>query len=653
MTTPPTEEFLQRFFAPPNLAWPNADPDSQVAPTLMPFLRALTGRGECPAILPRRGGDPAAPTVVYVVCWDLAHAGRVRALLEASVAHHWCHFDGRVARLDPDDPIDRAVLDLVGPGTAFVLRPTTHTANATFRALRRLASTIGDAPLREAKLPRPIGRMLREFDLALAAGAVESSATLLHDIESYGGISLENVAFLQLRRLARLGKDAELLAHGSLPTLVYAEPPQLVREGVLAAWARANVARPLGPADIDTAVGAIQSARPDVAMLVNESAAVSTDPYVCTMCALVAIARRDSHLAEMVSANPGVDAVLVARLGIPRERPAGEPPEEPRGRVPEAPEAPPMEPANVESWLDWASRLGGPDARPLEAGQAQDWTPAWRVDADLADAVDALPEIATDDLLAGVAAFLDVDDMERPAPRTAVALMRRYLVEERFTPYDLSAISALLSLFLRSSPAGDAYREVLGDLRAFASKWVAVGTAAKAIDMADAVVCGPVDDNAARSDFVTTILSPLNQQKRRLPASLRRLAEMVTADVALDFNWTIPEPTSGEPSERPPWNQRVLLYSLDRGALARVEKAIGLQWPDLRVSTSSDKAGNPAVKQHARNADLVVMATRRATHAATGFIASNAGSALIRYPNGSGSASMLIAVENGLADLLE
>lgn len=198
MTLAP-DDFVSRFFGPPNGIWPNADPNHQIVSTIGPFLSALTKRGECPAILPRRD-LVALPTHLYVICWDTAHAGRVRSLLEAAVAHHWCPFDGRVARLDPTDPVERAILDLVGQGTTFVLRPTQKTANPTFRALQRMVGTLGATSLRTPTAARPVGRMLREFDLALASGAAETSLTLLKEIEGFGGISHENVAFLQIRR---------------------------------------------------------------------------------------------------------------------------------------------------------------------------------------------------------------------------------------------------------------------------------------------------------------------------------------------------------------------------------------------------------------------------------------------------------------------
>ncbi|MBO1903246.1 hypothetical protein J4H92_14975 [Leucobacter weissii] len=144
----------------------------------------------------------------------------------------------------------------------------------------------------------------------------------------------------------------------------------------------------------------------------------------------------------------------------------------------------------------------------------------------------------------------------------------------------------------------------------------------------------------------------LNQQKRRLDDALRDLAALVTADVGLDFDWSVPAPlerTSGDPESA--IALRILLYSLDGGTLARVQKAIGQRWPAVTVRTSSEKDGSPMLKQYARNADLVVVATRRAAHAATGCIADNAGSALVRYPDGAGSASMLRAVLAGIDEL--
>lgn len=652
MTLTP-DEFLGRFFAAPNTIWPDANPGHGIVATLRPFLTALSKRGECPVVLPRR--DLAAlPAEIYVICWETAHAGRVRALLEAAVAHHWCPFDGRVVALNPADSVHKAVLDFVGPGTTFVLRPPPDTASQTFRAITRLVGTLAEAPLRTPRLARPVGRMLREFDLALASGSAETSKTLLREIEGFGGISHENIAFLHIRRLSRLGQDKELLAHGSLSTLVYTEPPRVVREAVLGAWGRARILPVLAADGVEAALARVWEPGPDIPLLVDEHLAATSDDGVATVGALVALARADQVLAAVLAANAGVAAAVLDRLTsfLSTREPEPEPVPMPEQQAEPVPERKPEELAGPSSWLEWIAELGAPHLKSLSAGAADEWPPAWMVDADLAGAIDALDDLAVDDLLSSVACFLETDDPEHPAILTAAALINRYLLAECFGPADLGAICSLLQVFLRGAPRAAAYRDALDDIRSYAAQWVAVGTAVRAVDIADAAACGAAVDSDARTGFVATLLGPLNQQKRRLAAPLRALAALVCGDVGLDLDWQIP---ASEYDEAPPpttVDPFILLYSLDPGTLSRVKATIGVQWPQARVEVSSVKVGgDPALRQHARDADLIVIATRRAAHAATGYIADNAGAqAQIFYPDGSGTGSMIRAVETAVGE---
>ncbi|WP_375502618.1 protein DpdD [uncultured Jatrophihabitans sp.] len=667
MTVAPAESFLSRFFAPPNTTWPNTDPQHPAAKTLAPFLDALSKRGECPLVLPRReASGPAA--AYYVICWDTAHAGRMRPMLEAAVAHHWCPFDGRVATLKAKDPIDAAILDLFGPGTTYLLRPTPQTAGPAYAAIRRLVESLGDQPLRRPNLARPIGRMLREFDLALANGSAETSADLLREIEGFGGISHENLAYLQIRRLARLGQDRALLTHGSLPTIVYSEPPLLVREAVLAAWARANLILPLRAADLPNAVAALSAAQPDVAMLVDARLTNASDPDALAVGAVAAVARGDADLATAIAAtgtiSPDVFSERHQHVAAPLsdEQSATVESEsdvtadvEPSDTDAEAGVITVEQPPSPDSWLTWTEQLNTPHASEITLDQAQEWAPVWTVDTEFADAIDALPQMAIDTLLSSVATFLDADDFNRPAMKTAAALLSHYLIAERFGPNDLGAICALLEIVLRAAPPVALYRGTLEDLRSYAPQWVAASTAARVLDIADVVASGPHSDHDARTAFVAALLFPLHHLRHRLSPALRRLASLVASDVNLALAWDEPDVSEGSESgtSNKVFSGQVLLYSLDEGCLARAEKTAGLQWPSMRVHISSDKVGNAALRQHSRNADLIVLATRRAAHAATGFITDAASGALVRYADGSGSASMIRAIESGVAELVD
>lgn len=636
------DEFLLRFFGEGNSIWPGLDQNSPVARTMAPFLQALAYPGECPVVLPRRR-LVGLPSVIYVIGRDTAHAGRIRELLEASVAHHWVAFDGRVAVLDPKDSVDKAVLDFRGPGTTFVLKPKSQdAATATIRALRRLVDALTGRPLRTPTVVRPVGRMLSEFEVALSSGATEASAALLNEIESAGGISFENVAFLRVRRLSRLGREADLLADGSLSALVYTEPPYLVREAVLGAWARTKILPLLAQEGAQAALTAIADGDPDIAMLVDDTMRRTKDSDVAAVCALVARARGDQNLlaafgeAQTVPAPQASTAVEPVRDNVLQ---------------PEAHLAPTTT-AGPTSWLEWVAALADGADISLDVGTAETWSPAWTVDEELARAIDDLADLAEDSLLTGAAALLETDDFEHSAPETAAALINRYLLSERFDPADLTALCALLQIFIRSSPSPERYDELLGDIREYTSQWVSISTAVKVIDFADVVTCGPHGEQ--RDSFVSAVLGPLNAQKSRLSATLRALAAVISDELALGLDWTVAD-THGElqaaTDSAATLDPRVLIYSLDAGTLQRAKTAINLHWPKAIIEMSSDKVGSPGLKQHARNADVIVLATRRATHAATGFITSNASTtALIGYTDGSGSASMLRALESAIGE---
>ncbi|WP_020388787.1 hypothetical protein [Kribbella catacumbae] len=646
------DEFLLRFFGEGNSIWPGMDQNSPVAQTMAPFLQALAYPGECPVILPRRRLI-SLPSEIYVIGRDTAHAGRIRELLEASVAHHWVAFDGRVAVFDPTDALDKAVLDFRGPGTTFVLKPKSHdAAAATIRALRRLVHALAGRPLRTPTAVRPVGRMLSEFEVALSSGATDASATLLNEIESVGGISHENVAFLRVRRLSRLGREADLLADGSLSALVYTEPPYLIREAVLGAWARTKILPLLAHEGAEAALAAIADGDADIAMLVDDAMRRTTDSDVAAVCAIVAKARGDQGLLASFADGQTLTEPLVARStsrphpgsiagGLARDDLSQ------RGPVTE-----PTVTVGPTSWLEWVTALAGGADISLDVETADTWSPAWTVDKQLAHAMDDLADLAENNLLTGTAALLETDDLEHAAPETAAALINRYLLSERFDPADLTALCALLQIFIRSSPSHARYDQLLGDIREYARQWVSISTAVKVLDIADAVACGPHGEQ--RDSFVSALLGPLNAQKSRLSATLRGLAAAIADELSLGLDWTVAD-AHGElqavADSAAHLDPRVLIYSLDPGTLVRAKAAINRHWPKAFVETSSNKVGSPDLRQHARNADVIVLATRRATHAATGFITINASpTALIGYADGSGSASMLRALESTIGE---
>lgn len=651
--------FLAEFFAAPNASWPDCDPTHPAAGYLRPFIRALDIRGDCPLILPRREPTWVAP-ITYVICWDVSHSSRVRPLLEAAAAHAWVPFDGRVARLNQSDAVEASISSRVGAHCTYRLNPSATTHGALWKSLSRLVATLEARPPRTFVLPRPAGRMLREFEAALASGQAETSAALLREIDLVGGVSLENLAFLSVRRFSRLGKDAGLLAMPTLDAIATAEPPKLIRDAILTAWARQVLSQEnlIETDDISRNIELLRTHRPPIAVLVRDDSDQSWSADALPVVALIAIARNSASLAaNVLDQGEMLPEILRARLlGIATAAHAPiEPPRSDEALPRVEPESAPEEPAGQPaSWLEWVRHaLDNESIHPPDPDLAEAWEPIGLADQTVADTIDGAPDTAGDAILAMAGTFIDADQYMHPAWRSAGALIRRYLIAEQLSPSDLAVICALLSIALRGSPPASDYRGLLQDLQDYAPTWVSPSQPLPSLDLADAVASAARPDLSAAVALVTTLVGPLHAQRRRLSPTMAGLANLVTDDLALGWDWTPPPAEQGGIAEPPEHRRRgpfgFLLYSLDEAVLRRVTATLAVIYPEARVSVSSEKVGSPRLRELARGADYVVLATQCAAHSATGFIVRHMRpDAKIVYPDGAGSASMLRSIELAL-----
>lgn len=637
----PTDEFLAAFFGPGNLVLPDRNFEGEVGRRLTPYLEPLRRGTKTPLVLPRRTRDA---TDAYVICWDRSQAASLRAILEAFVAHSYVAFDGRPRRLDPTDPVEDSVLRLVGPGTTYVLRPpdATHAADM-WRALDLMRILIAGRPERISAVPRPVGRMLSEFHAALASGNAAGSADLLDELAG-AGLSAVNLAYLRVHRLSRLGRDAELLGLPQLGDVVASNPPRLVRDGILAAWARLHLLDlPMDNTDFAEKAADVtaRDTRGVVALARRPLAALSNDALAAV--ALVALGRDDRELAHSLAALPGLPHELRSHLAKLTDTPTVETVEP---IVPMA-EPPTTAPA---SWFDWISKVA--DFTPDDV----DWT-VWPapVESDtlLAEALERVNDAEADQVWNIVGPFLEADDMRRPAWRTSRALLVLAASYDRWAPTDVATIQALLEVFLRGAPPASEYGDILDMLAENAGRWAVVGNALAALDMVDDVARAPVSDVGARLRFVLAALEPFSRHRRRLSRDLRWLGEQLSVDLSVPMAWDVTEstPDAGEEIPNAAVGARVLIYSLDDGVLQRTAERLALLFPGVTVHQAGDRVGTPQLRAHARSADVIGLATRCAKHAATGFIRDHASGAVIIEADGAGSASLIRAIASGLTEM--
>lgn len=104
------------------------------------------------------------------------------------------------------------------------------------------------------------------------------------------------------------------------------------------------------------------------------------------------------------------------------------------------------------------------------------------------------------------------------------------------------------------------------------------------------------------------------------------------------------------PQDLPIWDRlrdkSVALYSLQESALRHAATALRELAPGIAVACFHDKVGgSPSLRTAAATADLFVIATSVAKHAATGFIEMNRRHKPVLYARGGGAASLLAALK--------
>jgi hypothetical protein len=175
-----------------------------------------------------------------------------------------------------------------------------------------------------------------------------------------------------------------------------------------------------------------------------------------------------------------------------------------------------------------------------------------------------------------------------------------------------------------------------------------------ALDALDVLVCEPCSDAQRREDFVARVAAIFQRWYRRIDAAqwalLRQLAEELRVPEAVG------NPPADEAIEggRSLWaalaRKRLALYSLREPALRRVQSILQELCPGTQVDVFSDRVGgSPALRAASSTADIFVLATAAAKHAATIYIEANRPKTTTTlYARGQGSASLLDAIRDFL-----
>jgi hypothetical protein len=194
------------------------------------------------------------------------------------------------------------------------------------------------------------------------------------------------------------------------------------------------------------------------------------------------------------------------------------------------------------------------------------------------------------------------------------------------------------------------YIEILHQMNSALQATESPSVADIALDALEMLINTACPDIHQRQQFAIQVIGIFQRWYKRIDAAQFALLRTLADELEIpDAMGDLPKKVS-ESQSSSMWEQldgkRIAMYSLQESALRRVARVIGELSPRIRVYTFNDHVGgSAALRKASSTADVFIIATRAAKHAATTFIEDNRPKNLgTIYARGQGSASLLEAL---------
>lgn len=742
------------FFGPDNddaLRWTRLSvPGDHARAELQPFMDLVDRRAPIAALPRVRAGTK---TVQWYVGWrEDSDARMAQDLLRAFLGRTYAAMRDPIRPLQPSDSAEQAFSDEFR-GRAFRLEVGWDVRQEARKQLLRLANRLLDRPIRLVPKVRPVGRILRDLELALLSGDDAAAALEISTLKFGGHLDEANLAFLELRRLGAVNDWPRVLGHDALPSLLgFRSIPWRVRAVLLSAVFHQHIAAPVGRGDVNGALAQLAPLLNDfmvvfssrrhlsgihstlLFLLADElrvtraedlteralaeieacgfrdfaqgfrdriaprqvpdlpvpaqgiddaqkalaesdldrayAIAVACVPSVKRARTLLQCARllddegayfqalcacdelSESEQAALFAFNwcrSGYDD-LKRELGAPLRALATN---ASAARVPTTP-------APTESWRAWFERLRAKTPWPGAVSRVSSGAMEWEVEAVASDAETlevivetleaSLEPWASDALHQAIPYLLDAFLCDPPDPRLASVLGSLFELLATDNALTLSSVSALVRLAHSSlTTSVNGYSQTIETVVVAVEQASSPGTVrlvTEALEMLATVPSASRDDRQAAATRLVTVA---NRWWNRVDSVDRALVRHLCEDLGL-CDLLLPEPELAPSSEdgskdlsKSLTGSVVAMYSLTQSALDRAAGALKQACPGLRIKAFCEEVGTAPMKEAARTADLFVIATRSATHAATGVIMQHR-KGPVEYAGGKGSVTLIDAV---------
>ncbi|TNE90388.1 MAG: hypothetical protein EP330_08715 [Deltaproteobacteria bacterium] len=662
----------------------------------------------------------------YVLAPDDVHFDEARETVTAFLGHSYSEFRGEAAEPDSADPIDIAVDEAAG-GRWFRVAVRQQDIDSSIRAVSLLKGLLAAQPRRGQALPRPIGRMLRDIEMALGVGRFDEATRLVNQVEERGVLGRRNLTFLRVRVASERQRFDQVFELPDLVEVVAGRRPSAVTESLLVAvyqhflagfekrdspseqlaFFRAHVYPQYGeffgtrsgtqhPEALKAFALGLIAERAEGVMLdevhallesrdrawverVRQSAAAPepTAEWVGPVQqaeALVRDRRYDRALALVESLPPSTEVFRVVLECAPEVNTQAA--ADTCFRVREAL----SDSEFAEVVAGWRTRVAWEHLVEQfgESGGPRDWA-SWFEgitdgNASVGIAVEegerwALGEGDVSELL--LRAWVDrAEEVNRVLPQLVACITTTYKegglsgarlrglcdqIAEIIAADDLSLISDLDAVLKLTDVRLDAglveadYAKQVSLLLRIWKTFEAPKYFEWALEAVELLAYYPSPRPAERRALFQTVVGSAVRFARHLDRATRRVlvqlcGELGVADQRTRLEEAWREVTEATEESVDLGDRYIVIYTLTERAGRSAREVLRGLYPGVRVELSHDKVGSPRLKEFARNADLFVMCTWSAKHAATEFIAHERGHKPIGYPQGKGMSSILRVV---------
>lgn len=240
---PDPAAFLRTFFSAPNRLRIESKPE------ILSWADRLRGSDPLVSVLPCWREDGAVDW--YGLAFDDRQFHALGEGLAAFVGPTYSTFRGLAAHLDPMDAIDAAVQAFTS-GRTYKFRGAEP--KDVWLALERMRRTWARRGPRALAAPQPVGRVLRDFYMAVRAHEAGDASSALASLRKLHHLDAVNLLFLRVQMLGAFRDWGGLLALPELGDIFHLRRPSAVTETLLLAVYHVHLARFEDPPDPEGAV---------------------------------------------------------------------------------------------------------------------------------------------------------------------------------------------------------------------------------------------------------------------------------------------------------------------------------------------------------------------------------------------------------------